>query len=71
MTHRIGDKVTIIWNTEELPMEYANGHYPNEKETVTVLSEDEECYHCTNSVWVSKKHEDDYVWENEDVSSNI
>ena len=38
----------IIWNTEGLPMEQANGHYPNETETVTVLSEDEDTLYCTN-----------------------
>ena len=32
-------KIDITWNTEGLPIEQANGHYPNETETVIILSE--------------------------------
>ena len=46
----VGKKIKITWNTESLPMEQANGHYPNETETVTVLSEDEDTLYCTNAV---------------------
>tara|TARA_R100000664_G_C2750760_1_gene138074 strand:+ start:1270 stop:1440 length:171 start_codon:yes stop_codon:yes gene_type:complete len=54
----IGKKLTITWNTEGLPMEQANGHYPNETETVTVLSEDEDTLYCTNAVEIHKENSD-------------
>lgn len=54
MKLEVGDKITVIWNTEELPMELANGHYPNEYETVTVESEDDEFWYCTNTVEIDK-----------------
>ena len=51
----VGKKIKITWNTESLPMEQANGHYPNENETVTVLSEDEDTLYCTNAVEIQNK----------------
>ena len=37
MTNKM--KIDIIWNTGGLPSEQANGHYPNQTETVIILSE--------------------------------
>lgn len=51
---KVGDTITITWNTEGLPMQFANGHYPNEKEEVTILSEDDNFFYCTNSVEIEK-----------------
>ena len=52
----VGKKIKITWNTDGLPMEQANGHYPNEKETVTVLSEDEDTLYCTNALEIHKEN---------------
>ena len=51
-------KIDITWNTEGLPREQANGHYPNETETVTVLSENEDTLYCTNAVEIHKENSD-------------
>ena len=40
----VNKQITITWNTKGLPMEQSNGHYPNETETVTVLSEDDKTF---------------------------
>ena len=39
---KIGDRVEVTWNEEGLPMEEANGHYPNEKEVVEIIDEEED-----------------------------
>ncbi len=52
----VGKKIKFTWNTEGLPMDQANGHYPNETETVTVLSEDEDTLYCTNAVEINKEN---------------
>lgn len=52
----VGKKIKFTWNTEGLPMDQANGHYPNETETVTVLSEDEDTLYCTNAVEIHKEN---------------
>jgi hypothetical protein len=54
---KIGDTIEVIWNQECLPMEEANGHYPNEREVVTVESEDEDFWYCTNTVEIQKGYE--------------
>jgi len=53
----VNKQITITWNTKGLPMEQSNGHYPNETETVTVLSEDDKTFYCSNSVEVYKDME--------------
>ena len=42
---QLGDKIVIIWNTEGLPQDEANGHYPNEAEVITINRIDEGFYY--------------------------
>jgi hypothetical protein len=49
MTLQLNDKILIIWNTEGLPQDQANGHYPNETEVITIDRIDGEFYYDDNT----------------------
>ena len=53
----VNKQITITSNTKGLPMEQSNGQYPNDTETVTVLSEADKTFYCSNSVEVYKDME--------------
>ena len=46
---KVNDKILIFWNTECLEPNQANGHYPNEKEIITINRIDHEFYYDDNS----------------------
>lgn len=57
---QIGDKILIIWNTEGLPQDQANGHYPNEAEIITIDRIDDEFYYDDNTFVEIEKNQHFY-----------